>query len=252
MIEDAGEEDDLTKTFTTEHLAGVALTVAEGLTIHSQLFLKFGLVRVMVELAPLVVEGMDVADLPREDFVVLQMAGRPLAEMEEIVEHTKQNVSRLTEDLRDLKSALSEANEQISELGGQLSNATPKNPPKRRWFKGIAKIGSGILLAGVNGSGRNNRCPNAPNGIRGGRRAGLHHEWLGPLVYGLGRASRRVASPYPEEQIRDSDLTPLVEKAKQRREACVAKAAQALSPFGVDPQAVEEFVDGYVRKTWKV
>lgn len=152
MIEDAGEEDDLTKTFTTEHLAGVALTVAEGLTIHSQLFLKFGLVRVMVELAPLVVEGMDVADLPREDFVVLQMAGRPLAEMEEIVEHTKQNVSRLTEDLRDLKSALSEANEQISELGGQLSNATPKNPPKRRWFKGIAKIGSGILLAGVNGS----------------------------------------------------------------------------------------------------
>ena len=61
-----------------------------------------------------------------------------------------------------------------------------------------------------------------------------------------------VSLTYPEEQIRDSGLTPLVEKAKQRREACVAKAAQALSPFGVDPQAVEEFVDGYVRKTWKV
>lgn len=152
--ESIDEESSLTSVFQHDHLRSTLQNINDvHHDINENLLLESGIVEVFEEHFTEIISELDVSDLPDADIEALRESGssNPQAELRLRIKTIKKRYVKETRynDRLSLNASIRKAGKSIEERIGRLKEPDEKNPPKRRWFKGLGSICRGTVLTAV-------------------------------------------------------------------------------------------------------
>ena len=148
------EDDDLSKAFKKEYLENTISDLHRGLELNQRYVLKSGIVDVIEEYFDEIAEGMEISDIPEQDFHALLEAGsqNPKSEVQLTMVRIKKRKGRIRFSSKEssIRYSLNESEQVIVRRKEELKKCSSNNPPRKKIFKGLGGICRGAILTGVN------------------------------------------------------------------------------------------------------
>jgi hypothetical protein len=152
--EGANDDSNVAAVFQYDHLRSTLGRLRDAhQEVNENLLVESGIAEVFEEHFTDIISELDASDLPAQDIEALREAGspNPHAELRLRIKTIKK---RYVKDMRhndqlSLSFCMKEAGKKIEERRQRLEKPDEKNPPKRRWFKGLGSLCRGTILTTV-------------------------------------------------------------------------------------------------------
>lgn len=147
------EEENLAESFTQEFLLKILNDVDSGLSLNNHLVLETGIVDAIEEFFEEIIDGMDVDDIPEQDFEALLKSGsrNPKAEIQfsMLKLRKKKDIIIKRGKNHSLYYRVKESKDIIKQRQAEIKESNSNISPRRKIFKGIGTICKGALLTTV-------------------------------------------------------------------------------------------------------